>query len=107
MNLAVTARCASHVNVLVDGQREDQPFIVIGVIAEQFESAGRLDDVRWCVAEMPPEELCNVGHAELVWKSALASLGVFRNASNESIDLLRQDEITLRQPAGAVGCQMQ
>src|SRR5258706_10511398 len=55
-DLAISARRGSHLDMLVDRERQDEALVVIGVVPEQFKSARRPDHVRGVVSKLFPKE---------------------------------------------------
>src|SRR5258706_422194 len=65
VNVVIAARRCRHADVTIDGYGENQSFIVIGVIAQQLESARGLHDVRWRAAELLFEKFGEVSPSGL------------------------------------------
>ena len=68
-HLAVRARGDGHERGAINRHREDEPLIVVGVIAEQLNAARGLDGVDRRKAEVLAEELLDFEHWGVVRKT--------------------------------------
>jgi len=63
LDFAVGPGSGGDMDVAIDGEGHHQPFVVIGVIAEQFEPTRGAHDVDGSIAEVSLEYGLNVRHA--------------------------------------------
>ena len=52
-------------DVFVHGQRHDQSLVVVGVVPQQFQPAGRANHMHGRIAEVPFENVINVSHGDV------------------------------------------
>ena len=120
-DFAVGARSGRDVDVPVHGHRDDNTFMAAGVMSEQFEPAGRLDDVRGGVAEMAFEygldllrsvkaqrALGGTGGAQATLRGWFVKFGVAASRPSAAIfrncNQRRPAETPLRKKDSGAGC---